>query len=104
MAALRPAVKSQADFRLSKRSDTPAAYAQLRVENRGLYRRSPLLRVDQRNHAAGMPLEAAGKIELQQDHEDLRRMQSGVANDLVYPGRRWAERLQDFCAIVVAWR
>ena len=54
--------------------------------------------------AAAMPLQAAGQVEFQQDHEDLRRMQAGMADDLVHGDRCRAERLDDTCAVVFVRR
>ena len=51
-----------------------------------------------------MAFEPAGKVQFQQDHEDLSRMQPGVTDELVNVRRRWAERLDQTCAIVVARR
>ena len=54
--------------------------------------------------ATRMPFEPAGEVELEQDHEDLRRMQPRVADDLVDADRGRAERLDDAVALVVAGR
>ena len=42
-----------------------------------------------------MALQPSGEIEFEQDHEDLRRVQPGVADDLVDADRRRAERFDD---------
>ena len=54
----------------------------------------------QRNRAARMAFEPAGEVEFQQDHEDLRRMKPGVADEFVDADRRRPQRLDHALAVV----
>ena len=60
--------------------------------------------IDKRHGTALMTFQPPGEIELEQDREDMRSLQPGVANDLVDPDRRLAESFGDAGAILVSRR